>query len=68
MEDSVFARMTGKKRHFCDLSQQVFLSGIVASTLHVHEVGSYNQGSAKFVCQCCRSFSIGHWYIAKKNT
>ena len=28
-EDSVFARMTGKNRHFLDLSQQV-LSGVVA--------------------------------------
>ena len=30
-EVSVFARMTGKNRHFCDLSQQV-LSGVVAFT------------------------------------
>ena len=28
-EVSVFARKTGKNRHFCDLSQQV-LSGVVA--------------------------------------
>jgi len=64
-EDSVFARTTGKNSYLCDLSQQV-LSGVVASTLHVHEVGSYNQDSAKAVSQCCKSFSIGHRYIAKK--
>ena len=58
--------MTGKKRHFVIwLSQQV-LSRVVANTLHVHEVGSYNQSSAKSVCKCWRSFSIGHWYIAKR--